>query len=376
MKILMVVTSLNVGGAERQVADLADKLVERGHVVKIVYLTGKPVTLPQNPSIEIIPLNITFSLNNFIKAVKKIKKIVKDFNPDIVHTHMIHANIFMRIVRIFVPFPVLICTAHNFKEEGKKGSLKLREFLYRITDPLCDITTQVGKSGMERYVKNKITPANKIIYMPNGIDVNKFQRNELIREKMRKEMNLDEGFFVWLAVGRLVSQKNYNCLLQAFKKVIEARKNAFLLIAGGGELENELKKLASDLLLNDSVIFLGVRNDINKLMNAADAFVLSSDFEGFGIVLVEASLSELPVVATDCGESPEIVKNGETGYLVPIKDPEALAKKMLEMMNLSELERRKMGEKGREYVANQYDLEKIVDKWISLYQKLLEKNQR
>lgn len=372
MKILMVVTSLNVGGAERQVVDLADKLVERGHNIKIVYLTGKPAILPQSSLIEIISLNLSFSLNNFIKAVKKIRKIVKDFNPDIVHSHMIHANIFMRIVRIFVPFPVLICTAHSLKEEGKKGSLKLREFLYRITDPLCDITTQVGKSGMERYVKNKVTPANKIIYMPNGVDINKFRYDELIKEKMRKEMNLNEKF-VWLAVGRLVSQKNYYCLLRAFKKVIVGRKDAILLIAGGGELENELKKLADNLLLNDSVIFLGVRNDINKLMNVADAFVLSSDFEGFGIVLVEASLSELPVVATNCGESSEIVKNGETGYLVPIKDSEALAEKMLEMMNLSELERRKMGEKGREYLANQYDLEKIVDKWISLYQKLLEK---
>jgi glycosyltransferase involved in cell wall biosynthesis len=376
MKILMVVTSLNVGGAERQVVDLADKLVERGHKVKIVYLTGKPIILPQSFSIEIIPLNITFSLNNFIKAIKKIKKIVKDFNPGIVHSHMIHANIFMRIVRIFVSFPVLICTAHNFKEEGKKGSLKLREFLYRITDPLCDITTQVGKSGMERYIKNKVTPANKIVYMPNGIDVNKFQRDELIREKMKKEMNLDKKFFVWLAVGRLVAVKNYNYLLQAFKKVIEVRKDAILLIAGGGELENELKKLMDDLLLNDSVIFLGVRNDINKLMNVADTFVLPSDFEGLPLTIIEAQLSSLPVVATNVSGIKEVVKNGETGYLVPIKDSEALAEKMLEMMNLSELERIKMGKKGREYVASQYDLEKIVDKWISLYQKLLEKNKK
>ncbi len=375
MKILMVITSLNVGGAERQVVDLADKLVERGHIVKIVYLTGRAAIFPQNSSIEIIPLNLIFSLNNFIKSVKKIKKIIKDFKPDIIHSHMVHANILMRLVRISVSFPVLICTAHSFKEEGKKGSLKLREFLYRITDPLCNITTQVGKSGLKRYVENKVVPANKIIYLSNGIDINKFQHNETLREIMRKEMNLEKKF-VWLAVGRFVPQKNYYCMLEAFKKVADKNKNVVLLIAGGGELENELKAAVNNFSLTDYVIFLGIRNDVERLMNMADAFVLSSDFEGFGIVLAEASLSELPIVSTNCGETSEIIKDGETGFLVPIKDPESLAKKMLEMMDLPELKRKEMGKKGREYVASQYDLEKIVNEWIKLYQELLEKNKK
>jgi glycosyltransferase involved in cell wall biosynthesis len=109
-------------------------------------------------------------------------------------------------------------------------------------------------------------------------------------------------------------------------------------------------------------------------MSAADAFVLSSAWEGFGLVIIEAMACELPVVVTDSGGPREIVEDGQTGFIVPPKDPDALAQAMLRLMSLPEAERRKMGKLGRERAAAQYSLDRIVDQWEALYTEFLKRN--
>jgi len=302
----------------------------------------------------------------------RLARLIRAWRPEIVHSHMVHANILARIVRPLVRVPVLVCTAHSIDERGRKGSGRLREFLYRLTDPFCDLTTQVSQAGLERYVRIGTVPRHKIRYIPNGVDTERFKSDLEARLRSRQELRLEEAF-VWLAVGRFDVEKDYPNMLRAFAQVVKKQCETFLLIAGDGPLRPAVEELARDLGLKDHVQFLGIRRDIPDLMNAADAYIMSSIWEGMPMVLLEASATELPIVATNVGGNREVVLDGKTGFLVPPKDPEALAQAMLRLMSLSEEERWRMGKLARQHIEAHYSLDRVVNQWEALYRELLAK---
>jgi glycosyltransferase involved in cell wall biosynthesis len=300
------------------------------------------------------------------RPVLRLARIIRKWRPDIVHSHMVHANLLARIVRFLAPIPVLICSARSIDEGGR-----FREILYRLTDSLCDLTTQVSHAGLERYVRVGAVPRHKIRYIPNGVDTERFKPNLEDRLKFRKELGV-EGF-VWLAVGRFDPPKDYPSMLQAFARVVHKHSNTILLIAGDGPLRKTMENLARELGIEKRTKFLGIRRDIPQLMNAADAYVMSSSWEGMPNVLLEASATGLPIVATDVGGNREIVLDGVTGFLVPPRNPEALARAMLRIMDLSDEERKEMGKRARKHIEVKFNLDRVVDLWEILYYELLEK---
>ena len=278
---------------------------------------------------------------------------------------MVHANLLARAARPFYQVPVLVCTAQNINEGAR-----WRELAYRITDPLCDLTTNVGAAAAARYVRVGAVPKSKIRALPNGIDTRAFRPDASVRVAGRRALGL-QGAFVWLAVGRLDEAKDYPTMLQAFSKVAESSPESLLLIAGAGPLEGDVKGLAVKLGLEQKVRFLGLRRDTSVLMNAADAFILSSAWEGMPLALLEASATGLPVVATAVGGVPEIVMSERSGFLTPPKDPAALAHATGRIMAMPEEERKRMGEAGRAHVEANYSLEHVVSLWEELYTELL-----
>jgi len=376
MKVLFLVTGLAYGGAETQVVHLATRLKSRGWEVRVVSLMPPKAYMEELEAagIPVFSLGIRQKLPD-PRPVLRLARLIRDWRPDIVHSHMVHANILARIVRPMVRAPVLVCTAHNIDERGRKGSGRLREFLYRLTDPLCDLTTQVSRAGLERYVRVGAVPAEKIRFIPNGVDTARFKPDQQTRLRLRQELGLEEAF-VWLAVGRFDVQKDYPNMLRAFAQVVEKQSETFLLIAGDGPLRPAVEELARDLRLEEHVQFLGIRRDIPELMNAADAYLMSSIWEGMPMVLLEASASELPIVATDVGGNREVVLDGTTGFLVPPNDSEALAQAMLRLMSLSGEERRRMGKLARQHIEAHYSLNRVVDMWEALYKELLERKGR
>jgi glycosyltransferase involved in cell wall biosynthesis len=304
----------------------------------------------------------------------RLARLIRVWRPEIVHSHMVHANILARIVRPLVRVPVLVCTAHTIDERGRKGSGRLREFLYRLTDPFCDLTTQVSQAGLERYIQVGAVPRHKIRYIPNGVDTERFKPNLKDRLKVRKELGVDG--FAWLAVGRFDPPKDYPNMLQAFARVVRERSHTTLLIAGDGPLRKAMESMALDLGISGYVRFLGIRRDVSQLMNAADAYVMSSSWEGMPMVLLEASATGLPIVATDVGGNREVVLDGITGFLVPPRNPEALAEAMLRMMDLPEEKRREMGKAAHKHIEENFSLDRVVDMWEALYKELLEQKGR
>ncbi|KAE9525770.1 glycosyltransferase [Testudinibacter aquarius] len=361
MRILLIITGLGMGGAERQVCDLADEFHKMGNNVAIISLTGKEIVSPISKDIEIYSLNMKKNIFGLIHSLVQAKKVINKFNPDIVHSHMFHANLFARLLRIITPMKKLICTAHS-TNEGRH----IRMLAYRITDFLSDLNTNVSQEAVECFIQKGASPSNKMIPMLNGVSPDKFVFNKVQRELIRDELNITEGDFLFLAVGRLTDAKDYPNLLNAFTSVLNKNPRAVLAIVGQGEQKEELISLAENINISHSVYFLGLRRDIPALMSACDCFVLSSKYEGFGLVLAEAMLCERLVVATDCGGTKEVVDN--YGYLVTRQNSNELANAMVKVINLSDNIRYSMGSEARKYIMEHYSLNVIATRWINLYQ--------
>lgn len=353
MNILYVITGLGLGGAEKVVCDLADQMAGKGHEVKIAYLTGDKVISPQSPNIEVIYLGLN-GINSFVSASLKYHQLLKKFRPDIVHSHMVHANIFSRLNRLNNNIPKLICTAHNSNEGGK-----FRMIAYRLTNFLSDFNSNVSQEATESLISKGAFNYKNLTTVYNGIDLSKF--------KIFKTNKTNDEIMI-LSVGRFNEQKDYPNLFKAIKtlkdnSLIEKFK---FYIAGDGELRPKLEKLIKDLDILDKIVLLGKRSDIPELLNQADFFVLSSRHEGLPTVVIEAMACETFVIATDCGGSAEIL--GETGILVPIQNSEALAQAIQQAVNLTQEQIMDNNLRARKRIEELFSLEKSVEKWLEIYE--------
>lgn len=375
LKVIYLITGLNVGGAEAQLVRLAMRMRARGWNVRVVTMIPPVAYVEelQSAGIGVATLRMSRGVPD-PRALLRLARILWQDRPHVLHAHMVHANLLARLVRPLAPIPVLVCTAQNTYELSTAATrireVTWREWAYRLTDPLCDVTTQVSREGMERYVRVKAVPRDKIIVIPNGVDTDRFCPNEQTRSSMRLELELQDRF-VWLAVGRFEEQKDYPNLLHAFAQLTSNNDNAALLIAGQGPLRERMEVMAHELRVESKVHFLGLRRDIPRLMNAADAYIMSSLHEGMPMVLLEAAASGLPIVATNVDGNCEVVVDGQTGYLVKPRDPASLAHAMIRLMSMNQDDRLRMGELGRARVKALYSLDRIVDRWEHLYRELL-----
>ena len=366
--VCFLITGLYYGGAENQLICLAIRLKARGWNVQVVSMTPPKAYLQEleNARIPVSSLNIRGKYPD-PRPIFRLARLIWTCRPQIVHGFMVHANLLARLMRLISPIPVLICSARSTDEGGH-----FREHLYHRTDFLCDLTTQVSRAGLERYVEVGAVPRKKICFIPNGVDTARFCPDSIARNLLRKAMGLSAAF-VWLAVGRFDVPKDYPNMLRAFAYVAKERPDAVLILVGDGLLRPTMERLAKNLSLTDRVRFLGIRRDISEVMNAADSYIMSSAWEGMANVLLEASATGLPIVATDVGGNPEVVMDNVMGLLVPPKDSESLASAMLHLMSLSDEERRKMGEAGRQHTKANYSLDRVADMWETLYSEHLDK---
>lgn len=365
MNILYLITGLGGGGAEKVVAGLADEMSKLGHQVKIAYLKGQVIVCPENSEIELINLGLE-SVKNSKVAYKNYKQLLKEFQPDIVHAHMVHANIFARISRMFCPIPKLVCTAHS-NNEGGKG----RMLAYRLTHHLSDLTTNVSLSASKNFEALGAVPKGGILTTYNGIDLNYFNKCKYEFNAIRSNLGADASTTIFLAVGRFHAAKDYPNLLKAFSIYLRQQErvdNLRLYIAGDGDEQArwELNALIKKYNLNNNVNLLGRREDIPALMSIANFFVLSSSYEGFGLVIAEAMACGAFVIATNSGGVAEVM--GDTGILVPPQNSEALAEALKQAVSKTPLEIQENNFNARQRVEELFSLEKSVQNWLKLYE--------
>jgi len=361
MNVILLITGLGMGGAERQVCDLADQFAHNGHSVLLISMTGETINRPLSVKVLVEELNMTKTPMGFIKAYSQALRLINQFKPDVVHSHMVHANLFARLLRFTGKIKKLICTSHS-SNEGGLG----RMLAYRLTDSLCDLSTNVSQEAVNISITRRAAPADRIIAMHNGIDTARFTFNSEYRVTLRKQLTLSDNTPLILAVGRLTEAKDYPNLLTAFSLLPSDLRHVQLAIIGTGEEQSTIESLAAQLGLTSRIHFLGLQRNVHEWMNAADVFVLSSAWEGFGLVVAEAMACERVVVATDCGGVKEVV--GDCGILVPPKNSAALAQGLDEGLKLSQESAKAKGLLARERIIASYSLRAQAERWLELYQ--------
>ena len=185
MKVLLVITSLGVGGAERLLTNLADYFVAANHEVVLAYFHGKPELRPDDPRVRLVNLHMQRSPLGVMAALGRFRRIISEFRPDVVNSHLVHANILTRLLRVVAPMPRLISSAHNTNEEGRG-----RMLAYRLTDRLADISTNVSDEAVKAFKQQRALRPRRKRAIYNGIATQSFTFDESARHIVRWELGI------------------------------------------------------------------------------------------------------------------------------------------------------------------------------------------
>ncbi len=384
VKIVYLITGLGSGGAEMMLYRLLkelDREMLKPKVIALLKFSGPLKGKIKDLGIEvyIIEPSKKFSLRTLLRLAPLLKRL----KPDILHTQLFAADILGRIFGRILRVPIIISSIRNVYYGGRG-----RNLLIKWTERFARKTTFVCQAAAQRFVAEGIVPQKKAMVIYNGLAPDGYCQSLDRAAKLTKRAELGltgagslpgQGFLL-LAVGSLSRQKAYPDLLLALsiikekekKKDIEIEKDDWqLVIAGSGPLKTELLALSAELGLEQKVTFLGRRDDVPGLMAAADALVLSSRWEGLPGVVLEAMASELPVVATAAGGTPELVVDGKTGFLVPPADPRQLANALEQLLRLPHRELAEMGRAGRSRVEEHFTVTKMARAYQDLYRQEL-----
>lgn len=227
-----------------------------------------------------------------------MKKIIKEGNYDVVHSHMGSRGLFVMYYGKKYKVPKRIVHSHIAYEPVSNVKRKINSMLAMVAKYYATDLFACGKDAGIYMWGKKASAEGKVHIMTNAVDTDSFKFSNALRIQKQKELQIT-GKFVIGIVGRLSEQKNYPFLFSAYKKVLEQRKDTVLLVVGRGLEEEKIKKLAADMNLGDSVQFLGIRSDVAELLNAFDMFVLPSRYEGLPVVLIEAQANGVRELVSD-----------------------------------------------------------------------------
>lgn len=352
-KILYILPSEEIGGTEKMLIVLAKKIKEFGFEVVVLTLQRKGTfhRMLESNSIKTYSLNIKkMPVNAFIKTLFVFLKE----KPCIIHSFLFAGNLFAKFLRIFFWIPV-VCSQRSTDDWKKPFHWRLE----KLTDFLCCITISNSKAGKKVLIeKAKISP-KKVMYIPNGIELNQ------IKEKLKFLEKTSHKEILIGSVGNLRKAKGYEYLIDAAAIVCNKTKNVKFLILGKGPLEDFLKEKIKKLGLEENIILCGFVDDVYNYMVNFDIVVISSLWEGFPVVALEAMACGKPVIATNVGDLPEIVINGITGIIVEPEKPDQLAQAILELI-VDKEKRENMGKKALEQVER-FSHETMVRRYCEIY---------
>jgi sugar transferase (PEP-CTERM/EpsH1 system associated) len=292
----------------------------------------------------------------------RVYRLLKDRGIHIMHSHEFATNVYASVLSGVTGIPV-ITTAHGKNYYGDRWR---RRLAYRF---VARQAVMVAVSDdLKQFLARRVgIPPGNIRVVHNGIDFSRFAVQEG-NHAVREELGISADQRVIGTVGNLFAVKGQTYLLRACQAVASAFPNFVLLVAGEGEQLGPLEKEASDLGIAGKVKFLGFRDDVPSLLHAMEVFILPSLSEGLPLSILEALALQKPVVATNVGGIPEIVEDGVTGYLVPPRNPEALADRILLLLRDPQTAA-KFGQAGRKRVEENFGVEQMIRKYQSLYER-------
>jgi len=357
---LLIPTLDRLGGAERQVMLLARGLSGRGWRASVVALSGTGGAAAQ----ELSDRGIAFFSLGMRKGLAdprgwiRFHRWLREAKPNVVHAHLPHSAWLARWSRLAAPVPVFLDTLHS-SSTGGCG----RRLGYRFSRWLPHHVTAVSRAVADSHLCARMVNPAALSIVPNGVETAEWKPDAAARAAVRRELGVGNEF-LWIAAGRLEPVKDFSTLVAAMALLPESTQ---LLIAGDGPLRNKLVRQTESSGLSGRVRFLGFAPKLLRWMQAADALVLSSLWEGLPMVLLEAAACALPAVGTDVPGVREVIEPGADGFLVPPRDPSTLAKVMHRLMQLPLAERLRMGQRARLHAIARFDIKTVLDRWEDLY---------
>jgi glycosyltransferase involved in cell wall biosynthesis len=369
VKVIHAVEDLKIGGMERVIASIVTGLDPVKYEAHVLCLTrGGTVAdelLRQGVSVTILRIDNYHSPGQFLALCRWLRKK----NYHILHTHGYFAGVFARIAGLLVGIPHLVTHVHSTYLDYQKKHLFMEKILSLWTDRIVCVSQAVKEWVVEaeKIDREKAT----VIY--NGVKpMTAVTPDAGHSVALRQELDIPEHDTVFAVIASLNPNKGHHVLLESFRTLLHDHHDATLLLVGDGPLRAELETQARQFLIDQKVIFTGMRTDIDELLNISDVCLLPTLVrEGLGMALIEAMAAGLPVIGTEIGGIPEVITNGENGFLVPPGRPEALADAIMSIAKDKDLGIR-MGKRGRQLYEEKFTLSNMIRQIETLYDRLPE----
>lgn len=365
MNILYLIATLEVGGAEKQLASLVKRIDRTRYNPTVCCLTkeGPFEKELEEAGIRYFVLGKQFKFD--FTVIFKLISLIRQEKSDILHTWMFTSNSFGRVAGIIARVPIIISSERCIDIWKNRFHFFLDSLLSYFTARIVCVSEGVKKF----YREHTFIPPGKLITIYNGVET--VGETNISAEKKKEEFGLRQNIVI-TTISRLAPQKGIKHLLYAVPKVIENMPEARFLIVGEGNEKGRLENISRDINIDKYVIMPGLRADIKEILSFTNIFVLPSLFEGLPNVIMEAMAARKPVIATRIQGSDELVVENETGILVPPRNPEALADAIINLHNDTEKARR-MGIAGRKRVEKYFNVDSMVKKHEKLYDELTQK---
>jgi glycosyltransferase involved in cell wall biosynthesis len=367
--VFQVLPSLVVGGAERLVVHLMEHL-SRERFAPVCICLESPLGTHYEARVRALGAPLYFlgkGAGASGDALRQLNALFRQYRPTVVHTHIIGLN-YAYPLMLRYHTPARVHTVHNLaqREVGVRVGawVRMLAFRYRLGGVVPVAVADKVRATIQQLYGYPDPPL-----IPNGIPTDEYAPNPDTRARWRQAHGIEPRATVVTHIGRFAVQKNHALLVEAFAQV-RADAPLYLLLVGGGELENAVREQVAGLGLQGRVRFLGVRADVADILRASDMFVLSSRWEGNPLSVMEAMSAGLPVVSTAVGGVPELVREGVTGLLVPSEDAGALAQAMQALVD-DPVRRQAMGEAARRHAVAHFDIRHTVRGYEQLYERLL-----
>ncbi len=359
MNILHIDEQRGWRGGEQQVSYLIQGLVAQGHRC---YIAARPDTLIVErmsaiQGLQIVPLPLRGEFD--LRSARKLAKLIRDEDIDIVHGHTGHAH-------------SIACLARSLAGTGKVVASRRVDFIpknhffnrlkYAMPDHYITVSHAIKTILLQFGI-----PEEKVTAVHSCIDPKRFQVPPVSRE----DLGVPKDALLIGNVAALVGHKDHQTLLDAMPEVLREIPNAYLAIAGEGDLRPDIEMQIERLNLSKHVSLLGYRNDIPGLLASLDLFVLSSKEEGLGTSVLDAMISRVPVVATCAGGIPEMVSHEDTGLLSPVQDPHRLAQALIRLSKDTKLAK-ELAENAHALVTTNFVVDQMVAGTLRVYQSLLQ----
>ena len=376
MKILHIITSLNNGGAENHLAELASKQAkQKKNKIYIIYLRGddywEKFLRKKNINVKKIIINNNYNLLGFIFVIFKIFKIAKKIKPEIIHAHLSLSEIIVTFLKLIFRLDFkMVISKHldSFLFEGSRGQNKFFSglFLERIIFYISDHVIFISKNVQSYFLSEIKVPPEKKSVIYYGINKKNFiMKNASINKKIR--FNKKKNQKVILNIARHTVQKKIDLLIRGFAEYQKFNKNSKLILVGSGPETEKLKLLAEELQIKSKIQWINYTNNVFDLFKISDVFCLTSRYEGLGLVLLESLISRVPVITMKSSAMKEVVKNNHSGLLLSENcSPKSLSIALNKVLN-NEKFRKKIIKNGFVRLSQKFNVNKMLKLTTNAY---------